>query len=296
VPASAPFNSNSKAQAFESPSSIRPIRGTVTPPADGVQDSDFERRFGGVRRLYGAAALERFRRAHVYVIGIGGVGAWAAEALARSAVGRLTLIDPDHLAESNINRQIHALSDTLGQAKIEAMRARIHGINPACEVTGVETFLESTNLAQLLAEPCDHVLDAIDNARAKTALIVHCRSARVPLVCVGAAGGQTDPGRIQLADLSRTTEDPLLAKVRTTLRREHGFPREPGRKFGVECVFSTEPLRYPDAEGGLCYERPPDGRLHGLNCAGFGSSVCVTASFGLRAAARVLDCLAARRD
>ncbi|MDX9862855.1 MAG: tRNA threonylcarbamoyladenosine dehydratase [Rhodospirillales bacterium] len=259
-------------------------------------DIDFERRFGGVRRLYGAAALERFRHAHVCVIGIGGVGAWAAEALARSAIGRLTLIDPDHLAESNINRQIHALSDTLGHAKTEVMRTRIHGINPACEVTAVETSLETSNLAQLLPESCDHVLDAIDNARVKTALIVHCLRARMPLVCVGAAGGQTDPGRIQLADLSRTLEDPLLAKVRATLRREHGFPREPGRKFGVECVFSTEPLRYPDGEGGTCHERPADGRVHGLNCAGFGSSVCVTASFGLRAAARVLDSLAARRD
>ncbi len=262
----------------------------------GVADIDVERRFGGVRRLYGAAALERFRRAHICVVGIGGVGAWAAEALARSAVGRITLIDPDHVAESNINRQIHALSDTLGQAKIEAMRARIHGINPACEVTGIETFLESANLAQLLAQPYDHVLDAIDSARTKTALIVHCRRVRMPLVCVGAAGGQSDPGRIQLADLSRTTEDPLLAKVRAALRREHGFPRDPGRKFGVECVFSTEPLRYPDTEGGVCHDRPSDGRVHGLNCAGFGSSVCVTASFGLRAAARVLDCLATRRD
>lgn len=268
----------------------------MSPATSDAESIDFERRFSGVRRLYGAAALERFRRAHVYVIGIGGVGAWAAEALARSAIGRLTLIDPDHLAESNINRQIHALSDTLGQSKIDAMRTRILGINPTCQVEGVESFLEPANLADLLAGPFNHVLDAIDSARAKVALIAHCRRTCMPLVCVGAAGGQTDPGRVQLADLSRTTEDPLLAKVRATLRREHGFPREPGQKFGVECVFSTEPLRYPDGEGGVCYERPPDGRVHGLNCAGFGSSVCVTATFGLRAAARVLDCLAARRD
>lgn len=268
----------------------------MSPAASDAESIDFERRFSGVRRLYGAAALERFRRAHVYVIGIGGVGAWAAEALARSAVGRLTLIDPDHVAESNINRQTHALSDTLGQAKVEAMRARIHGINPACEVTGVEASLEASNLAQLLAASCDHVLDAIDDARTKTALIVHCRNSRLPLVCVGAAGGQTDPGRIQLADLSRTTEDPLLAKVRATLRREHGFPREPGRKFGVECVFSTEPLRYPGTESEACDGYPPNRGPRGLSCAGFGSSVCVTASFGLRAAARVLDAIATRRD
>lgn len=268
----------------------------MTAPGDSEPELDFERRFGGVRRLYGAAAVERFRRAHVCVIGIGGVGAWAAEALARSAIGRLTLIDPDHLAESNINRQLHALTDTLGQSKIDAMRARIHGINPTCEVTGVETFLEPGNVAELLAGPFAYVLDAIDNARAKVALIAHCRRLRVPLVCIGAAGGQADPGRVQVADLSRTTEDPLLAKVRATLRREHGFPREAGRKFGVECVYSTEPLRYPGDEGGACFERPPDARIHGLNCAGFGSSVCVTATFGLRAAARVLDLLATRRD
>lgn len=263
---------------------------------DATVDIDFDRRFGGLHRLYGASALERFRQAHVCIIGIGGVGAWAAEALARSAIGRLTLIDPDHLAESNVNRQIHALSETLGQSKVEAMTARIHGINPDCRVVGVEVFLEPGNVAELLAPPFDCVVDAIDSARAKVALITHCRRQRLPLVCIGAAGGQADPGRVQVADLSRTTEDPLLAKVRATLRREHGFPREPGRKFGVECVYSTEPLRYPDGEGGACFERPADSRLHGLNCAGFGSSVCVTATFGLRAAARVLDRLAAQAD
>ncbi|HUX30635.1 MAG TPA: tRNA cyclic N6-threonylcarbamoyladenosine(37) synthase TcdA [Thiobacillus sp.] len=255
---------------------------------------DFERRFGGVRRLYGATAFERFQRAHVCVIGIGGVGAWTAEALARSAIGRLTLIDPDHLAESNINRQIHALTHELGKPKVEAMKARIHAINPRCQVDCVDEFLTPENVAGLLAESFDYVVDAIDSARAKTALIVHCRRQRIRLVCVGAAGGQSDPGRVQLADLARTIEDPLLAKVRASLRREHGFSREPGKKFGIDCVYSTESLTYPSAEGGVCYERPEDAHLHGLNCAGFGSSVCVTASFGLRAAAHVLNKLAAR--
>jgi tRNA A37 threonylcarbamoyladenosine dehydratase len=255
---------------------------------------DFERRFGGVHRLYGTAAFEHFQRAHVCVIGIGGVGAWTAEALARSAIGRLTLIDPDHLAESNINRQIHALTHELGKSKVEAMKARIHAINPHCQVSCVDAFLTPENVAGLLAERFDYVVDAIDSARAKTALIVHCRRQRIRLVCVGAAGGQSDPGRVQLADLARTTEDPLLSKVRASLRREHGFPREPGKKFGIDCVYSTEPLTYPSAEGGVCYERPEDAHLHGLNCAGFGSSVCVTASFGLRAAAHVLNRLATR--
>jgi tRNA A37 threonylcarbamoyladenosine dehydratase len=255
---------------------------------------DLERRFGGMRRLYGSAAFERFQQAHVCIIGIGGVGAWTAEALARSAVGRLTLIDPDHLAESNINRQVHALTHELGKSKTLAMKERIHAINPLCRVTGVEEFLTPENVAGLLAQSFDYVVDAIDSARAKTALIAHCRRQRISLVCVGAAGGQSDPGRVQLADLARTIEDPLLAKVRARLRREHGFPREPGKKFGVDCVYSTEALTYPSAEGGVCYERPEDAHLHGLNCAGFGSSVCVTATFGLRAAAHVLNRLAAR--
>lgn len=255
---------------------------------------DFERRFGGVRRLYGTAAFEHFQRAHVCVIGIGGVGAWTAEALARSAIGRLTLIDPDYLAESNINRQIHALTHELGKPKVDAMKARIHAINPRCQVSCVDEFLTPENVDEILVQSFDYVVDAIDSARAKTALIIHCRRQRIRLVCIGAAGGQIDPGRVQLADLARTTEDPLLAKVRASLRRTHGFPREPGKKFGIDCVYSTEPLTYPSVEGGVCYERPEDAHLHGLNCAGFGSSVCVTASFGLRAAAHVLNKLAAR--
>jgi tRNA A37 threonylcarbamoyladenosine dehydratase len=255
---------------------------------------DLERRFGGMRRLYGSAAFERFQQAHVCIIGIGGVGAWTAVARARCGVGRLTLIDPDHLAESNINRQVHALTHELGKSKTLAMKERIHAINPLCRVTGVEEFLTPENVAGLLAQSFDYVVDAIDSARAKTALIAHCRRQRISLVCVGAAGGQSDPGRVQLADLARTTEAPLLAKVRARLRREHGFPREPGKKFGVDCVYSTEALTYPSAEGGVCYERPEDAHLHGLNCAGFGSSVCVTATFGLRAAAHVLNRLAAR--
>jgi len=253
---------------------------------------DFERRFGGVRRLYGSAAFEHFRQAHVCVVGIGGVGAWTAEALARSAIGRLTLIDPDHLAESNVNRQVHALTATLGQAKCQAMIERIAAINPECQVAGVEEFLTPENVGTLLDGDYDYVVDAIDNARAKVALIVHCRRRKLKLVCLGAAGGQTDPGRIALADLARTTDDPLLAKVRTRLRREHGFPAG-GKKLGVDCVYSTEPLNYPAAEGAVCDERPDDAAVHGLNCAGFGSSVCVTASFGLRAAAHVLGKLAA---
>lgn len=258
----------------------------------GEHDLDFGRRFGGVARLYGQAAFERFQQAHVCVIGIGGVGSWTAEAFARSAIGRLTLIDPDHIAESNINRQIHALSGELGKAKIEAMRERIQAINPHCVVTTADAFLTEDAIEALLGEGFDYIVDAIDNVRAKAALIAHCRRRKWRLVCVGGAGGQSDPGRVQLADLAHTTQDPLLSKVRARLRRDYGFPREAKKKFGVDCVYSTEPLIYPKAEGGVCHEKPEDAGIHGLNCAGFGSSVCVTSTFGMLAAARVLNRLA----
>ena len=252
---------------------------------------DYSRRFGGVARLYGDAALARFRNAHVCVVGVGGVGSWTVEALARSAVGRLTLIDPDHIAESNINRQLHAVDGELGKAKVQAMAERIMAINPECQVTGVDDFLTEDNLTTLISG-FDYVVDAIDSARVKAALIAHCRRQRIPLVCAGAAGGQTDPGQIRSDDLSQTIQDPLLSKVRSLLRRHHGFPKSGGGKFGVTCVYSTEALKYPATQGGTCYERPPDGGMHGLNCAGFGSSVVITASFGMMAAGLALNRLA----
>ncbi|MGN6703204.1 MAG: tRNA threonylcarbamoyladenosine dehydratase, partial [Burkholderiaceae bacterium] len=189
-------------------------------------DVDLERRFSGVARLYGAAALARFRAAHVCVIGVGGVGSWAVEALARSGIGRLTLIDLDHVAESNVNRQIHALTETLGMAKVEALARRIAQINPACEVTCIDEFVEPDNVdAMLGGRGIDYVVDAIDNVRAKVALIAWCRERGMPLVTVGSAGGQTDPTRIAVVDLSRTEQEPLLAKVRKRLLQQHGFPR-----------------------------------------------------------------------
>ncbi len=261
---------------------------------------DYERRFGGIARLYGAAALERFRQAHVCVIGVGGVGSWAVEALARSAIGRITMIDLDNLAESNINRQIHALSDTLGKAKVTALAERIAQINPFCQVTEVEDFITPDNVAAMVAAGrFDFVIDAIDNVRAKTALIAHCREQGIRLVTIGGAGGQTDPTRIEIRDLSRTEQEPLLSKVRKRLRQQYGFPRGTKNKFGIDAVFSTEPLCFP-AEAQACttgmpQEADEDGAagpaaagVSGLNCAGFGSSMAVTASFGLVAAAHVL--------
>jgi len=247
---------------------------------------DYERRFGGVERLYGTGALARATAAHVVVVGIGGVGSWAVEALARSGIGRLTLIDLDHLAESNINRQVHALGSTLGAAKVLAMRERVAAINPACVVDPVEEFVDERNPPALIAA-CDAVIDAIDHVRAKAALIAHCRRAGIRIVTTGAAGGRTDPTRIEVIDLARTTQDALASKVRALLRKDYGFSREPKRKFGVDCVFSPEQARRPaSADSCLVDEGFEAGA--GLNCAGYGSSVAVTASFGFAAAARVL--------
>lgn len=255
---------------------------------------DFERRFGGIARLYGAAALARLAAAHVCVIGIGGVGSWAAEALARSAVGRITLIDLDHVAESNTNRQIHALDGEFGKAKVRAMAQRIRAINPACVVACIEEFVSAENVAALLP-PCDAVLDAIDNVRAKAALIAHCRAVGIGIVTTGAAGGRCDPTRIQVADLARTVQDALASKLRARLRKEYGFTRDPKKKFGVDCVFSVEPIVRPESDGPACDVDEAAGDEHGpqgLNCAGYGSAVTVTAAFGFTAAARVLDRLA----
>jgi tRNA A37 threonylcarbamoyladenosine dehydratase len=249
-----------------------------------MMEADLQRRFGGTSRLYGDQALERFRNAHVCVVGIGGVGSWAAEALARSAVGRITLIDLDNIAESNTNRQIHALGDEYGKAKVLAMRERILAINPTCEVDMIEDFVTPENLDELLGRGYDAVLDAIDQTRIKAAMIAWCKQHDVYLVTTGSAGGQVDPTRISVADLAQTVQDPLAARVRSLLRKDYGFPRG-NKKFGVECVYSDEPLKYPQQ---ACDTDDESVAPAGLNCAGFGSSVCVTAVFGFIAASRVL--------
>jgi tRNA threonylcarbamoyladenosine dehydratase len=244
------------------------------------------RRFGGIERLYGAGSLARLAAAHVCVIGIGGVGSWAAEALARSGIGRQTLIDLDHVAESNVNRQVHALEATLGQAKVLAMRERIVQINPDSQVACIEEFVAEENVATLLPG-CDAVLDCIDQVRGKAALIAHCRRLKLPVVTTGGAGGRTDPTRIRIDDLSRTTQDALASKLRAKLRKDYGFTRDAKQKFGVPCVFSDEQIRRPET---LACDLDEAG-LHGLNCAGYGSSVAVTAGFGFAAAAHCLAIL-----
>lgn len=245
---------------------------------------DRERRFGGVGRLYGQEGAAALRSAHICVVGIGGVGSWAAEALARTGVGRITLIDLDMVAESNTNRQIHALGDIYGKAKVDAMAERILSINPECVVTRIDDFITPENTATLLDKDFSAVIDAIDQVRAKVSMIAFCKRRKLPIVVAGAAGGQIDPTQIRVSDLSLTVQDPLLAKVRSSLRREHSFPRDTKKKFGVAAVFSSEALRYPSAAS-CNTERGPAG----LNCAGFGSSVCVTSVFGMAAAAHVIN-------
>jgi tRNA A37 threonylcarbamoyladenosine dehydratase len=261
--------------------------------APGAAQVDFARRFGGIGRLYGERALERFRAAHVCVIGVGGVGSWIVEALARSAIGQLTLIDLDNVAESNINRQIQALSGTIGQPKIAALAERIAQINPYCRVNLVEDFIAPDNLAQMIgAGGYDYVIDAIDSARAKAALVAYCRAQAIPLITIGGAGGQLDPTRIEVRDLSKTEQEPLLKRVRKLLRNNYGFPRGEKTKFHVDAVFSMEPLRFPADEPSCSLDADERNGVTGLNCAGFGSSMVVTASFGMVAAAHLLRKLA----
>lgn len=264
----------------------------VSNPKNRTDSPDTDRRFGGIQRLYGDQGLQRFRQAHVCVIGIGGVGSWAAEALARSAIGRITLIDLDHIAESNINRQLHALSGTLGQAKVQAMAARIRDINPECVVQAIEEFISTDNITSLLGQDYGYVIDCIDGFRIKAALIAWCRRNKRRLITVGGTGGQTDPTRIKIADLSNTEHDALFSRTRKLLRQNYGFPRNLKRRFDVPCVYSDEQPLFPAENGSVCHEKPQQAAA-GLNCAGgLGSATTVTASFGLAAASHVLKILA----
>lgn len=248
------------------------------------EDGFTERRFGGTRRLYGEHALARFARSRVCVVGVGGVGSWVVEALARSGIGGLMLVDLDHVAESNINRQLPALSSTLGKAKVGVLAERAVDINPQCRLETVEDFVTEDNLTSLLDTELDWIVDCIDAARAKAALIAYARRRKVPIVTVGGAGGRVDPTRLRATDLSRTEQDSLLARTRKRLRQHYGFSKNTRRRFGVPAVWSSESRK--EANG------TQDKPISGLNCAGYGSAMSVTATFGLVAASVVLNRLA----
>ena len=243
--------------------------------------TQYARRFGGIERLYGAPAALALRQAHVCVAGVGGVGSWAVEALARSGVGALTLIDLDNVAPSNANRQIHALTDQFGRPKVDALAERIGGINPECRVTCIEEFVDEDNAAELLAKPFDFVIDAVDQVRAKAAMAALLVGMRRPFVVSGGAGGQRNPALIRTADLSQTTHDPLLSSLRYTLRRRYGFARG-GAVMRVPCIYSLEQPVPP--QNAACGTAP-----QGLSCAGYGACMTVTAAFGLYCAQAAVE-------
>jgi len=245
------------------------------------------RRFGGLERLYGVSGAANIRQAHVAVVGIGGVGSWAVEALARSGVGKLTLIDFDHIAESNINRQIHALDDTLGMSKVQAMQQRIAHINPQCEVQCVDEFVTPENWPVILNGNVTAVIDACDQIKAKTVMSAWAIQTQTLFITVGAAGGKRSAHKVDIEDLSLTTHDPLLAQLRYRLRREHKAPRDK-KKIGVSCVYSKESVAQADSSCEI--EGNTDGSL---NCHGYGSVVSVTATFGQCAAGWVVNKISA---
>ncbi|XXQ68297.1 ThiF family adenylyltransferase [Neisseriaceae bacterium B1] len=256
-----------------------------------MQDSDYSRRFGGIARLYGATGLNALREAHVCIVGMGGVGSWAAEALARSGVGKLTLIDLDNIAISNVNRQIHALTPDFGKAKVAALHERILLINPECQVIEIEDFVEQENLAEMFRQPFDFVIDAIDQVRIKVAMAAHFVKHKQAFIVSGGAGGQRNPALIETADLSQTQQDPMLANMRYALRKQYGFPRG-GDKMRVPCVYSREQITPPqiaqtcEVSGSLNAETAAP---QGLSCAGYGASMLVTATFGLYCATAAIE-------
>lgn len=250
---------------------------------------DYLERFAGIARVYGEQQLLALSRSHFAVAGIGGVGSWAVEALARSGVGQITLIDPDRISLSNVNRQIHALGCTVGNFKTETMAARVEEINPHCKVNRIDDWLNEESAARYLANGLDGLIDATDSVKQKAALLYYCKRNKLPVIATGGAGGLIDPLKITVADVSRTHNDPLIAKVRSTLRSQYGLTRNPARRFGIECVYSTEQARFPTAAGTITLQKPGVKGLS-LDCyTGYGATSVVTSVFGFTAAARLID-------
>lgn len=247
-------------------------------------------RFAGIARLFGIQGLEKIQNAHIAIVGIGGVGTWAAEAIARTGVGEITLIDLDDICVSNTNRQLHTLQSTLGKSKVDVMAQRIIEINPTCTIHTVHDFITRDTIPELIHIDLDGVIDCIDSVQAKAALIAWCKRRKIQIVTTGGAGGQIDPTQIQITDLNKTFNDPLAAKVRSLLRRDYGFSKTAGRHYSIPCVFSTEQLRYPQVDGSVCQTKGFTGEGTRLDCSGgFGAITMVTASFGMAAASKMIE-------
>jgi len=250
-----------------------------------ILSESIEHRFGGIVRLYGRHALMQLQRSHVLIIGIGGVGSWTAEALARTGVGSITLMDLDDLCVTNTNRQIHALKSTVGHSKIQVMEQRLKDINPEITVHLIHDFLDYDTIDQYIDGSHSIIVDAIDMGIIKTKLINYCKKKRFNVLTIGSAGGKRDPQKITSADLSKTINDPMLSKMRNNLRRLYGFPRDPKQKFGITAIYSTEPMTYPDDNGGVCQSKAFIEKGAKLDCnLGFGAASMVTATFGFIAA------------
>ena len=251
-------------------------------------ENDYAQRFGGIARLYGIAGAERLRKAHVCVIGVGGVGSWAVEALARSGIGALTLVDLDEVCVSNVNRQLPALTSEVGKPKVQVLKERVAGINEECRVQVVEEFFTTNNSAEILSVHFDCVLDGIDEVGNKALLLAECVRRKIPVVSAGGAGGRRDPTAIRVADLAFTTHDRLLQRVRKVLRSDHGFSEDPKMPFGIPCVYSTELPVFPQSDGTVCATRGDATELR-MNCnSGYGSATFVTGAFGFAASAEVV--------
>ncbi|MFB6422135.1 MAG: tRNA cyclic N6-threonylcarbamoyladenosine(37) synthase TcdA [Candidatus Malihini olakiniferum] len=245
-------------------------------------------RFGGIAQLYGQQALVLFAKAHVCVIGVGGVGSWSAEALARTGIGSITLIDMDSICISNTNRQIHALREHAGQTKTEVMAERIHAINPECQVICIDDFVSVDNVEKHLNRCFSCVIDTIDNVRSKAALLAYCLRYKIPVVTTGGAGGKVDPTRISVVDLAKTIQDPLAAKLRERLKRLFKVIKNKKGKLGIDCVFSDEPLVYPKIDGSVCASRGTADGAKRMDCTSFGAATMITATFGFVAVSNSL--------
>jgi len=262
-------------------------------PSPLFLSKSYQQRFSGIARLYGSEALKRLSEAHMLVAGLGGVGSWSAEALARSGVGHVTLIDLDDICITNSNRQLHALQQTIGQPKTQVMHDRLLAINPDMNITVVDDFLAKENITQLVTPEHDMVIEATDAATIKAAMIAYCSARKIGIITVGSAGGKRDPRAVTSDDLGRTCSDPMLAKVRQHLYKFYHFARDRNRKFRVDAIYSTEQMVYPKPDGEVCQRKAVLQEGHTsvkLDCtSGFGSSTMVTATFGFIAASRAIE-------